>query len=481
MKYIEYLTLTFLLLSPTALSTTWNDVSRLNPELVGKIVQVTDESDVVNALKTMPKGKHIVISGTKHSQGGHIVYPDAVVLDMTKFNKIKSISVEEKVLTVQSGVTWGQVQTAVNRVGLSVKVMQSSNIFSVGGSLAANIHGRDPRFGPIIETVRSIKVALSTGEIVTASRKKNSDLFFAAIGGYGLLGVILEAEIELTKNLPLIKNTKQIDIKNYAKALKKEANELALHYVRCSFVKGKNYLRECYATNFKEMDGDSVVSQLIPEKDVKRNKTLFDLSRKSHLGKEARWSLQKNLLDKPDKQSFIDRNPAMQPPVKFLNYNSTKDTDILQEYFIPLENFSKYFDSFRQLLVKHDVNLLSITLRYLKENSESYLSYSTNDMIAAVVYINIGMDKQSISSAQQWTRELVDLSLDHGGNYYLTYQRFPTVAQFKKAYPRWKDFMIAKCKYDPKEVFRSRFYDQYLRSAYLDDNQRRKRATPLCL
>ena len=318
----------------------WNDVSRLNPEIISNIIKVRSQEDVVTTLKNLPQKTKLTISGTRHSQGGHIVYPNATVLDMSHFNKILSISPQDKLIVVQSGATWAIIQEEANKFGLAVKVMQSSNIFSVGGSLSANVHGRDPRFGPLIETVRSIKIALASGDVVSASRLVNSDLFYAAIGGYGLLGVILEAEIELTENLPLVKETNRVSIQKYANLLHYQVDKLSLHYGRCSFVPGKSFLTECYSTNFKARDTTRAISDLKPEMNVELNSLVFGASRKSDIGKLTRWELQKKLLDKPGESTNIDRNPAMQPAVRFLEYSSHEDADILQEYFVPIEEFS---------------------------------------------------------------------------------------------------------------------------------------------
>jgi len=444
----------------------WSDISRLNPEVVSGIITIRSQQDVETALKNLPENTKITISGTRHSQGGHIVYPNGIVLDMTNYNKIVSISPKNKLVSVQSGATWSIVQKEANKHGLAVKVMQSSNIFSVGGSLSANVHGRDPRFGPLIETVRSIKVALANGDVVTASRSINSDLFFSAIGGYGLLGVILEAEIELTENMRLEKETNKVTVNEYAIELRNNTNELSLHYGRCSFVPGKTFLTECYSTNLMASESTHTISDLKPERNIKRDALVFGASRKSDLGKAARWKLQKELLDKPGKKTVVDRNPAMQPAVSFLAYNSPRDTDILQEYFVPVETFPLFFKELKQELEKYEVNLLSITLRYLKENQESYLTYATDNMIAVVLYVNIELTDQSIQSTREWTRKIVDLSLKNRGTYYLTYQRFPALAQFETAYPRWKEFMEVKCKYDPNEVFFNKFYEHYLKAAY---------------
>lgn len=76
--------------------------------------------------------------------------------------------------------------------------MQSQNIFTIGGSLSANAHGRDIRYGSLIDTVRSFTLLKADGEIITV--KPSDDLFTAVIGGYGLFGVILDVELSLTKD-----------------------------------------------------------------------------------------------------------------------------------------------------------------------------------------------------------------------------------------------------------------------------------------
>ena len=48
--------------------------------------------------------------------------------------------------------------------------------------------GRYVGFGPLVSTVRSFKIVLANGDLVTASRDLRPDLFYGAIGGYGALG-----------------------------------------------------------------------------------------------------------------------------------------------------------------------------------------------------------------------------------------------------------------------------------------------------
>lgn len=449
----------------SSIGASWNDISRLNKESIHKIIEVRSEHDVIEAIKyARLSNKKIVVSGTRHSQGGHIAYPDAIVLDMRKFNKILKISSINRTVTVQSGSIWNDVQKAINSYGFAVKVMQSSNIFSIGGSISANVHGRDPNYGPLIETINKLKLILSDGRVVYASRELNQELFKAVIGGYGSIAIILEVELSLTKNHQLKKSTKQVYYNKYISNVMsnfKDAN-ITLQYGRCSIVKNSQFLRDCYLTYYEVIESKPVVDELLEEESIRRNKLLFSLSRHSDLGKKIRWSLQKKIIDVPGKTELISRNNAMRPPIKFLTYESKTDTDILQEYFVPTIMFNDFMDDLRKELIVSDVNLLSMTLRYLRNSQESLMSYSRQDMMAIVLYINIDMTEDGLLNAKKWTRNIVDLVLKYQGVYYLTYQRFPTVEQFRQAYPHWSDYKNTKIKYDPDGILYNRFYEQYI-------------------
>ena len=101
--------------------------------------------------------------------------------------------------------------------------MQSQNIFTVGGSLSANAHGRDIRYGSLIDTVRSFRLLKADGEIITV--KPDDDLFTVVIGGYGLFGVILDVELSLTRDELYKMETTSLDYREYtayfSKACKK--------------------------------------------------------------------------------------------------------------------------------------------------------------------------------------------------------------------------------------------------------------------
>ena len=82
----------------------------------------------------------------------------------------------------------------------AVKAMQSTDVFTVGGSIAVNAHGMDHRAGALMGSIRSLRVMLANGSIVTASREENPELFRHVIGGYGLFGIVTEATLDVVPN-----------------------------------------------------------------------------------------------------------------------------------------------------------------------------------------------------------------------------------------------------------------------------------------
>lgn len=178
-----------------------NDVSSLNPTIVHKIEKPTSLEDLQKIVQTaIEKKLTISIAGARHSQGGQILKKGGIVVDMTAYNKILNLDEKNKILKVQSGANWQQIQNFLNKHGLAVKVQQSSNVFTVGGSLGSNIHGRDPRFGTIIETIKGFHLLNPEGKLIYVTRTSDPKLFSLVIGGYGLFGIITDVDIEVTTN-----------------------------------------------------------------------------------------------------------------------------------------------------------------------------------------------------------------------------------------------------------------------------------------
>ncbi|HEY4553253.1 MAG TPA: FAD-binding oxidoreductase [Bacillaceae bacterium] len=445
-----------------------NDAGRLIPVKVKEVAKGQEEEQIRQIiLEAKKNGTKISIAGMQHTQGGHTYYKDAVVLDMTSYNKVLKVSKEEKLVTVQSGATWADIQEAVNPYGLSIKTMQAPNIFTVGGSMSVNVHGRDLRYGPLIESIRSFRLMNADGEVIRVSREGHPELFRLVNGGYGLFGVILEADIELTDDVLYKSSTEWMDYRDYPDWFKKNVldhPDIEMHNSRLS-VAPKHFLSEMYVTNYYKAgdeEGEKLedYNELQDETYVRRNKFAFGLSRNSDWGKNFVWFVQKQAF-KEGEEKWISRNNVMRPEVQFLEYEGKNDTDILQEYFVPIDRFPEFIDGLRDILTKNELNVLNITVRYVPSNEEAYLSYAQDDMFALVFLINQGRSDKDIEETGKVVRKIIDLALDMDGTYYLPYYPYPTMEQMRMAYPLTDEFFEKKREYDPEERFMNEFYEVY--------------------
>lgn len=448
----------------------FSDVARLEPEKVLSVDEVSTTDQIVKIVKDAnEKGLKISIAGSRHSQGGHTYYKDNVVIDMRKYNKILSIDKEKKTATVQAGAKWSDVQESLDPYGLAVKVMQSSNLFTIGGTLSANAHGRDLEMSSVIETVQSFRLLKADGNIIDVSRIENKDVFDAVIGGYGLLGVILDVTIDITDNEFYVQESKLISYKDLPEYFKNNIlgkDKVKMMLARPSIDKD-TFIDELVVSTWSSTDVEPTVEQqeLTKETNVIRDKFFFGLSRKFDWAKDLRWYLQKKVELAVEGEKYMTRNNSMRPPLaplEFLEYYSNSDTDILQEYFIPISKYNEFMESFKTILERDNTNVMSFTIRYVKANDESLLSYCPKEDCFAVIFMaNVGLDKVSQDVTKKTVQDIVDAALENNGKYYLTYQLYPTRDQLIKAYPKFESFLTLKKNIDPKELFINKFYKTY--------------------
>ncbi|MED1748664.1 MULTISPECIES: FAD-binding oxidoreductase [Bacillus] len=441
----------------------FTDVSHLMPVKIKKVVQGKEIQTLKEVLEEA-KEKHLPISiaGKQHSMGGHTYYENGIVLDMTKFRQILAFDENKQTIRVQSGATWDDIQKFVNPYGLAVKVMQSQNIFTVGGSLSANAHGRDIRYGSLIDTVRSFRLLKADGEIITV--KPDDDLFTAVIGGYGLFGVILDVELSLTRDELYKMETTSLDYREYTAYFQKHVKdnkEVRMHLARISTAK-KHFLKEMYVTNYTLSSDQEIETyrELKEDQLVMPLTFMLGLSRKFDMGKDLLWNLQKKYFQSQNGQ-LITRNNVMRSDSAFLEYENESDTDVLQEYFVPVDRFRAYIDEMRDLLQHEELNLMNITIRYVQKNEKADLSYAKQDMFALVLLVNYGFEKEEKAEAKRIIRQMTDVTLRHHGSYYLPYMPYQTKAQMKRAYPKTDVFFQKKKQADPDGRFINYFYERY--------------------
>jgi len=445
------------------------DARQVYSAVAGVIEAPRSVAEIRDALLRAPQAdRSICMMGAGHNLGGHAFLDGAMVLDMRQFNRVLSLDKDNKCIKVESGITWDKIQEAVNPAGLALKAMQSDNIFTVGGSLAANAHGREIRFPMLVQSVLSFRILLADGSVRLASRSENPELFRNAIGGYGLFGVILDVDLELVENCLYEQSSAVIPLNALVGYLEREVLKdprIELFLARPS-ISPHCLLDDTIVSVWRRTD--EVVEGVPPldhERHVARDRFLFGLSRRYEWGKALRWHAEKFLAGNGSRKVPMSRNNAMRPPVssvRMLEHNSSKDADVIQEFFIPIPRFMGFMDGMRKLLREEDANLLGVTLRYVKANDETTLSYvQKEDSLAVILYFNEARSTQGRAEGDRLINRMNRLAMDCQGTFYLTYSRDLTIEELRQAYPGIDEFFGKKYSVDPENRFTSRFFEMH--------------------
>ncbi|TGM13917.1 FAD-binding oxidoreductase [Leptospira selangorensis] len=139
-------------------------------------------------------------------RGGGCSYGDAatneqgIVVDIRNFNKILSFDPKTGILVAESGVTIKQLWEFGIERGFWPPVVSGTMFPTLGGALSMNIHGKNNfAVGPIGDHIQEFTFLSPDGKESVCSPKKNSDLFYSAISGFGMLGAFLTVTIKLKK------------------------------------------------------------------------------------------------------------------------------------------------------------------------------------------------------------------------------------------------------------------------------------------
>lgn len=438
---------------------TVNDVTALNMIEVADMHTPTRIDEIVNLVANHP-GK-ISIGGARHSMGGQIGMEKSLHLDMRQFDKVTSFSKEQQTITVQTGITWRKIQEYIDPHDLSVMIMQTYADFTVGGSLSVNVHGRYIGHGPIIHSVKSIKVVLADGSLVSASSHENSDLFYACIGGYGGLGVIVEATLLLERNEKVKRTSETMPASAYDSYFFDTVRDDTTVVFHNADIYPEDYTRVRAVSYNKTNENLTETERLIPVQQDYR------------VERFAMWVVAEIPGGKWMRENWGDPTVYSRDKVCWRNYEASynaveleptsrrKSTYVLQEYFIPVRNFDSFIPKMADIFKSHDVNVINVSIRHAKADTLTLLRWAPEEVFCFVVYYKQDTDENSKAEVGTWTRKLVDAALSENGSYYLPYQLHATPEQFHLAYPHAQDYFKLKDKLDPSHKFSNKLLEKY--------------------
>lgn len=409
------------------------------------------------------EGRCVIGSAARHSMGGQSLAKEGLTITMDD----ERIQIDETTMRycVSGGTRWKAVISALDARGYSPAVMQSNNDFGVAATFCVNAHGWPVPYSGCGSTVRSVDMILANGRKIRASREEEPELFKAAMGGYGLFGIITSLELDMVKNKRLVPTFERVSGDAFGPRFSniiKSDNHVVMAYGRLD-VTHDHFFENALAVTYRPTSDQDTLPVVVGSGIMSKvSRPIFRSQVDNERMKKARWWMETEIGPRLG-NGHATRNTLLNEPVITLDDQDPTRTDILHEYFISPSRLHEFLKVCKDVIPNSYQQLLNITLRFVSADRESLLSYAPEDRISAVMLFSQEKSARAEADMVRMTRLLVDGALSSGGSYYLPYRLHATQEQFEAAYPRTHEFIALKKKFDPEERFSNGLWTTYLK------------------
>jgi len=165
----------------------WNGMAARIPALVAQSVSAADVAAVVRFAR-----KHrllLSVKGGGHHIAGTAIAERGLMLELARMNSV-TVDPRARLATVGPGCRLKDVDEATQKHGLATVLGFVSDVGVAGLTLGGGLGYLTRRFGWTVDNLEAVQIVTADGEIRTASRAENSDLFWAIRGGGGNFGVV---------------------------------------------------------------------------------------------------------------------------------------------------------------------------------------------------------------------------------------------------------------------------------------------------
>ena len=145
-------------------------------------------------------GRTVGLKGGGNSYGDAFMNSENIVLDLSRMTRILDWNPETGVARMEPGVTLEKLWQYILGDGWWPPVVTGTMKTTIGGCAGMNVHGKNGwQVGPIGNHILSFEMMLPSGESILCSREENVDVFHAAIGGFGMLGVFTAITMQMKR------------------------------------------------------------------------------------------------------------------------------------------------------------------------------------------------------------------------------------------------------------------------------------------
>ena len=363
------------------------------------------------------------------------------------------------VLTAEGGAGFADIIKVFLPRGWFLPVTPGTKYISVGGAIAADVHGKNHHSdGSIGRFVLDLELLTGTGEILHCSREHNADVFFATIGGMGLTGSIVSARIQLRKVESGYINVRYQRARDLDEALALFAagdqdHRFSVAWIDC-LASGKSFGRSVLMRGdhapASGLTGKAAAAPLAPPPKRRTGVPFFAPSWVLN-----QWSVKAfNAAfygKHKDRDALVDYDSYFYPLDSVANWNRMYGRRGYLQYQMVLPHASAragLVQLLERLVASRRASFLAV-LKAMGPESGGMLSFPTPGYTLALDLPYSGTD------VLEFLRGLDEVVLDHGGRIYLAKDTCMKPESFERMYPALGRFREVKARVDPHNRFAS--------------------------
>ncbi len=453
-----------------------NDLhSQLNETQVHRVVRPDSLDSLQHAIHgAKQEGKGISIAAGRHAMGGQQFGAGTILLDMRDLTRVLRFDPDHGQVEVQAGIQWPELVDFLLREQRGrrtqwgiIQKQTGADRLSIGGAMAANVHGRGLQLKPFIADVESFVLVGPDGLSRTCSRRENEELFRLAIGGYGLFGVVASATLRLASRRKVERVVEIIDVDDLIPAFEKRIADGYLFgdFQYATDERSEDFLRKGVFSCYRPVEQDRPIPPGQKELSIEDWRQLLYLG---HADKARAFEIYSAYYLSTTGQVYWSDTHQMS--VYLDDYHRWLDqklgardraTEMITEIYVRREALPRFLEEARRDFRANRVNVIYGTIRLIERDEESVMAWAKDRYACVIFNLHVVHTPQGLDQASQAFQRLIDLAIPHGGSYYLTYHRWASRQQVEACYPQFPEFLRLKRQYDPEERFQSDWYRHY--------------------
>ena len=142
--------------------------------------------------------ENLITMGSCYSYVAAAFKENSLSIDIKKFNRILFFDKEKKIITVEAGMKIFELLNFTLKYNLWIPQIPGYPFISIGGAVAANVHGKSCAFyGTIKNSIKEMRIFHKLYGWLNLNLEENKDIFDLTIGGLGLTGTIISVTFKL--------------------------------------------------------------------------------------------------------------------------------------------------------------------------------------------------------------------------------------------------------------------------------------------